>query len=322
MKKIIAAATLFAAGFAFAAEKKPSVAKKAPAPKAEPDTELGTTKNPIAVAEGIWGARTGGGANAGWFLFGDGVVAVDAGRSVDDANALLAAIQKTAGRKVQYLVLTSDFAPHATGAAAFAQKGATIVCQEKVANAVQALINQASATGPAPAAHASSAIVITVSERVILSDGKRTAEIYYPGPADSAGDLLVYVSPQKILFSGDLAETAVLPPLFSRNIDPDGWISVLNRMTKLKVNALVPGYGPIGSVDGLQATGFYVNEAWEIAKRIAKENIPESFIPTRIQEPDVARDLKLPAELQPSHVANVTALVKKIREKSTVPPAP
>jgi hypothetical protein len=88
------------------------------------------------------------------------------------------------------------------------------------------------------------------------------------------------------------------------------------------VNALVPGYGPIGSVDGLQATGFYVNEAWEIAKRIAKENIPESFIPTRIQEPDVARDLKLPAELQPSHVANVTALVKKIREKSTVPPAP
>ena len=322
MKKTIVAVALLAGGLALAAEKKPPVQKKAPAPIAEPDVELGTPRKPIPVAAGIWGARTGGGANAGWFLFGDGVVAVDAGRSAEDANALLAAIQKTAGKPVRYLVLTSDFAPHATGAAVFAQKGATIVCQEKVANAVQALINQASATGPAPAAHASGSLVITVSERVILSDGKRTAEIDYPGPADSAGDLLVYVSPQKVLFSGDLAETAVLPPLFSRNIDPDGWIAVLNRMTKLKVEALVPGYGPIGSVDGLKGTGFYVSEAWEIAKRIAKENTPESFIPTRIQEPDVTRDLKLPAELQPSHAANITALVKKIHEKSPVAPAP
>src|SRR5205823_2175869 len=128
----------------------------------------------------------------------DGVVAVDAGRSVEDANALLAAIQRTTGKKVQYLVLTSDFAPHAAGAVAFAQKGATIVCQEKIANAIQAQINRASAAGPAPAAQAG--LVLTVSDRVIFSDGKATAEIDYPGPADSAGDLLVYLSPQKVLF--------------------------------------------------------------------------------------------------------------------------
>ena len=311
MRKIAASVFLWGACLAaFGAEK--------------PAADAGTPKNPLSVAEGAWAGRTAGGANAGWFLLGDGVVAVDAGRTTEDAAALLAAIKKTTGESVKYLILTSDFAPHAGGAPVFAKAGVTIVCQEKVANAVQSLLATASAASPAPGTHPASPMILTVSERMILSDGHRSAEINYPGPADSAGDLLVYVQPQKLLFAGDLAENLILPPLFSDNINPDGWIAVLNRLTKLKVSALVPGYGPIGSPEGLNGTGFYINETWEAAKRIAKEPTPEEFIPTRVKEADVARDLKLPDDLQPSHAANVTALVKRIRAKTPnpVPPAP
>ena len=272
---------------------------------------------PEKLAEGVWAMRTAGGSNAGWFTFGGGVIAVDSGRTPEEANQLLAAIAATAGKKpVAYLILTNDFAPHAGGAPVFARHGATVVCHEKFGPTMQSFLSAPSAGSGAGDATPS---LMTVSTRLVLSSGARHVEVSYPGPADSGGDLVVYLADAEVLFSGDLAETAILPPLFSAAIDPDGWQNALDNLLRLKVQALVPGYGPIGPVDGLKATRFYLHEVWETAQRIAPERMPEDFLPTRLKEPDV-RIKGLPQELEASHEKNLTALIKLLRAKNPPPP--
>jgi cyclase len=276
----------------------------------------GAPQKPLKLADGVWAmATTEGGANAGWFTFGGSVVAVDSGRNAEDARAILAAIAETTGKMpVSYLILTSNFTPHAAGAFVFAQSGATIVCHEKFATGIlQTVLNAvpAKATGAAPTKPVS---LLTLSQRLMLADGSRQVEVDFAGPADSGGDLVVYLRQEQVLFSGDLAVTAILPPLFSAAIDPDGWIRALVNISHVPVKQLVPGYGPIGSLNGVQSTLGYMTETWDLVQKIAKENTPVSFIATRLQQPDAR--MAIPDELKESHVLNVTELVKWLRAKN------
>ena len=86
---------------------------------------------PLAVqklAEGVWAATPERGGNVGWFVYGDGVVAVDAGIDNATAKEILRQIAETTGGKpVRYLVLTHAHADHSTGARAFVAAGAVVV---------------------------------------------------------------------------------------------------------------------------------------------------------------------------------------------------
>ncbi len=269
-------------------------------------------RQPHKLAEGVWAAMTKGGANAGWFLLGDSVVAVDAGRSDADAEELLAAIAATTGKKtVSYLVLTNDFGPHVGGAEAFVRRGAAIVCDEKFAVGFQELMGKAG----------SRASVLGLGTRLLLGNGSRHVVVRRLGPADSAGDLALFLVEEKILFSGDLAESVLLPPLFSKSIDPEGWIAALTLLGNLNPKILVPGYGPIGPPEGIAATRDYLEHASAAAQTIVAENIKDDFLPTRLRQPDV-QVRNLPADLEPSHEANMRALVAHYRERAkTAPPA-
>src|SRR5258708_29386385 len=96
------------------------------------EEKSGISREPQKLADGVWAMTTKGGSNASWFLFGDGVVAVDSG-SQESAEGVLSAIASTTGgKKISYLILTSNFGPHAGGSAAFAKRGATVVTHDNV----------------------------------------------------------------------------------------------------------------------------------------------------------------------------------------------
>ena len=95
------------------------------------------------VADGVWAAPTPGGGNVGWFDVGGTVVAVDSGANDDVARAILEEIQKTAGRKPRYVVLTHAHKDHAGGAGAFAAAGAQVVSAEKAASGLLVLFDSA-----------------------------------------------------------------------------------------------------------------------------------------------------------------------------------
>ena len=289
-----------------------TAAPKKKNPAAPPAAAEASATAPKKLTEGVWAMMTKGGANAGWFTFGDSVVAVDAGRTAADGEALLAEISRTTGRKtVAYLILTNDFGPHAGGAAVFARAGATIVTHENFVGGLQSLAASSPKKGNVPP-------IFGIDNRLVLARPDRHVVIRHLGPANSAGDLAVLLAEDKVVFTGDLVESYLLPPLFSKAIDPDGWIAALGTLSGLHPTAVVPGYGPIGPPEAIAVTREYLARTVEIARKIVEDKTPDNAIEMRINEPDMAI-AGLPDELKRSHEANVKALVAWLKTPKAAP---
>jgi cyclase len=76
-------------------------------------------------------------------------------------------------------------------------------------------------------------------------------------PAHTFGDLMVYLPEQKILFAGDVAFYYVTPA--GHNAQLTKWIDAVDRISKMDVDVIVPGHGPVGTKAELSATRAYLD---------------------------------------------------------------
>ena len=276
------------------------------------------------LAEGVWAASPERGGNVGWFLYGDGVVAIDSGIDNGIAKEILREIATTTGGKpVRMLVLTHAHADHSTGAREFAAAGAQVVCHEAAAASILPYVTQP-ARGPSDPLSGKkvSPTVMTVSERLILFDGTRRADVQWLGPAHTAGDLVVLLPNEKILFAGDLALNGRVPDLHLADADPGAWAKILPRLAAVPVDKMVPGHGTIGPRTGISDTLAYVRGLDEIVQRLVRSGVAEEYLEIRLREPD-NRIPNVP--LSEPHLENARAVYRREKAKLTQPtptPAP
>jgi cyclase len=272
------------------------------------------------LAEGVWAAQPDRGANVGWFLYGDGVVAVDSGIDSGIAKEILAQIAETTGGKpVRYLVLTHAHADHTSGARAFAAVGAQVICHESAATPILGYLTQASRDPADPlSGKKRPPMLMTVSERLILFDGRRRADIQWLGAAHTNGDLVVLLPTEKVLFAGDLAPNGRLPDLHLADADPEAWAKMLPRLAAAPVEKMVPGHGTIGPKTGIADTLAYLRSLNEIVQRLLKTGVREEFVEARLREPD-NRIPNVP--LSDAHLRNALAAYKRAKEKAAKPSA-
>ncbi len=272
------------------------------------------------LADGIWAAQPDKGANVGWFLYGDGVVAVDSGGDAATAKEMLSQITETTGGKpVRYLVLTHAHADHTTGTRAFVAAGAQVICHEHAAPSVLNYIIQSSKDPADPlAGKRISPTLMTVSERLILFDGLRRADVQYLGPAHTSGDLVVLLPAEKVLFAGDVASNGRLPDLHLPDADAESWAKVLPRLADAPVEKMVPGHGTIGPITGIADTLAYVKRLNEIVQKLIRSGVAEEYVEVRLREPDnQIRNVPL----SESHINNALAVYRREKEKLTKPAA-
>jgi glyoxylase-like metal-dependent hydrolase (beta-lactamase superfamily II) len=279
---------------------------------------LGQQKKPTAeqVADGVWAATPSNGANVGWFLLGDGVVAVDSGGDAKSGKEILDLIAQTTGNKpVRTLILTHVHGDHLGGARAFAAAGARIVCHESVNGVVLAFLQQASADPADPLAGKTTfkPVIESISERSILVDGIHNIQIYHLGPAHTKGDLLIYLPTEKVLFSGDVALNGLYPYMQSADMDPIGWERVLVAIRRVDPQKLVPGHGAIGPPSGVSDSLSYIQRVVALAKKIVDNGIQDERVEAEIRAPENAMSL---VTLTDTHIANVKAVVKNLRERA------
>jgi cyclase len=260
------------------------------------------------VAEGVWMAQTAQGSNAGWFVLGDEVIAVDAGGDPETGKALLEKIKETAGKPVRYLIITHAHGDHAGGVGPFLAAGAEIVCQESASPSLGAI------TAASPRANA---MLLSFSERFSLFAAKRGVAMYFLGTAHSASDIVVLLPDEKVLFTGDIVIGKRAPYMQSPDVDPKGWQNILGRLAQLDAQKVVPGHGTLGDRQIIGETLGYVKKLNELAQMLISEGVPDAMIEARLRRPDSGIE---ESAITPDLLANLRAVVRA--DKKAPAPAP
>jgi glyoxylase-like metal-dependent hydrolase (beta-lactamase superfamily II) len=85
-------------------------------------------------------------------------------------------------------------------------------------------------------------------ERLDLELDGLKIELLYVGPAHTAGDVIVHVPAQRIVFTGDVLFRLCTPIGWEGTYDQ--WIAALDRIVALDPAVIVPGHGPLCGVEG------------------------------------------------------------------------
>ena len=213
------------------------------------------------VAPGAWAMLTsyigkeGGGPHAGFILAGDEVIVIDSLVSLASARELLTKIREIAGKEPTFLINTHAHPDHIIGNQILAPP-ATIIAHEKAREVLlqegSAIIDGMVKENPALSEDLREARIvlpdITYRSHMTLYFGGRTIELIHPGVSHTAGDTLVYLKEEKVLYAGDLLFNHIVPPVFG---DSAGWIAALERIESMDVKVIVPGHGFVCSMQAI-----------------------------------------------------------------------
>jgi len=214
----------------------------------------------VPVAQGVWfvqgEAALGSPANrnfisnAAFVETDDGVVVVDALGSPALAEALLAEIERVAGKPVRHVIVTHYHADHIYGLQAFKARGASIVAhaagREYLNSDTARLRLEASRQELAPWIDADTQLVPAdrwIEGDTILELGGVRFDIRHVGPSHTPEDLVVFLPRERVLFAGDLVFRGRIP--FVGQADSRSWIGALDRLIALDPVVVVPGHGPL-----------------------------------------------------------------------------
>jgi cyclase len=83
---------------------------------------------------------------------------------------------------------------------------------------------------------------LLVEQRLTIMQGTRRIDVLHLGPANTKGDLVVYLPAERVLISGDMALTPVQFAFFS---SPRQWIATLDKLAAIGAMTIVPGHGRV-----------------------------------------------------------------------------
>ncbi|MEW6386438.1 MAG: MBL fold metallo-hydrolase [Thermodesulfobacteriota bacterium] len=217
------------------------------------------------------------GANAGIIVGQDFLVAVDSLISAREAQRFLKDIRKISKKPIKFLINTHYHLDHALGNWEFAQRGAVIIShendKENMLKAGAGMLEYAKQTGLTDKDLKGTKLAypsLTFKERVTLDLGDKKVEILYPGPSHTSGSVVVYVPQEKVLFAGDILFTDFHP--FVGEADLAGWLKVLDYLTALDVDKIIPGHGPVSGKKDLADLKSYLMVFDRKAKELAAQS--------------------------------------------------
>jgi glyoxylase-like metal-dependent hydrolase (beta-lactamase superfamily II) len=219
------------------------------------DMELKRVSEHVWYVQGVPGIATenqGFISNAGVIVTGAGVVVFDALGTPSLADMLLKKIHAITNEPVVRVIVSHYHADHIYGLQVFEELDAEILAPAGAAtylesqNARERLAERQFTLDPW--VNAKTRLVIPshyLEQGMQFRLGDVDFTVTVVGKAHSDGDLTLYVAPDRVLFSGDIIFEGRVPFLGDSNTR--NWVSVLKRMEREQLVALVPGHGSVAS---------------------------------------------------------------------------
>ncbi len=228
-----------------------TVAFPVPARDSAPPLVARRIADGVYLVPGDTGRGSEGRPNAGFIVTGEGVVVIDALASPRQGEALLRTIRTVTRAPVKWLVLTHHHPDHHFGAIVFRREGAKVIAHPDTRvlaseGGPDALVADWVRVVGLQAMHGFE--FADVPDRPVttvdtLRMGGRTIVVSHPGAGHSAGDLIVWLPKERVLFAGDvLVEDGVTMVVDG---SAPALLRSLARIDSLGPRVAVPGHGAI-----------------------------------------------------------------------------
>lgn len=219
--------------------------------------------------------------NIGIVLGSDAALVVDTGMGPANGRTVLEVAKRLAGQRALVLTLTHFHPEHGFGAQAF--KGHAKIHynrsqRDELQAKGQAYLGMFKTFGPGVAAALEDTQLVLPDDvyedgSTAIDLGGRRVELRTWGLAHTAGDQVVWLPEERILFTGDLAEERIFPifpwfPPEDATIDGARWAAILSELIAWKPAIVVPGHGDLGGVEILAAVRDYMID---LGGRVAAE---------------------------------------------------
>ncbi len=240
-----------------------------------------------------------GDPNTGVIVGDDGVMVIDAQATPLMAQEVIKRVRKVTSKPIKYVVLTHYHAVRVLGASAY--KPQEIIASQATLDLIRERGKQdmASEIGRFPRLFRGKESIpgLTWPTMVFRQDmtimmGKLEVRILQPGPGHTAGDTIVWIPSQQVLFSGDLVEYKA--GIYTGDAHLDAWPATLDKLAGMKPKALVPGRGPALKTPGesqkaIRFTQDFVRGLLDSARKGVKagKSLKEVYLATkRRMDPD------------------------------------
>jgi glyoxylase-like metal-dependent hydrolase (beta-lactamase superfamily II) len=252
--------------------------------------ETGQDRTLVEVAEGVYAClqpdRGLGWSNSGLVAGADGTgLAVDTFWDLPRTREAIRLYQTVLGEPPDRLVNTHHNGDHCWGNQLYAELGTQIIghreCAARLAadaspELLQSLAEGADDAPPqlrgfarALAQFDFSGIRLTPPDTVMDDEldfdvGGTQVRVTYVGPAHTAGDVIVHVPDRGVVFTGDILFHECTPIGWEGT--NDRWIEALRTIEALEPQVVVPGHGPLATVDGVRAMREYLAYVFDEAR--------------------------------------------------------
>jgi glyoxylase-like metal-dependent hydrolase (beta-lactamase superfamily II) len=229
------------------------------------------------LGEGLYGYTAEGDPNSGVVIGPDSALVVDAQATPDMARDVIARIRKVTDKPVKHVVLTHYHAVRVLGASGYG--GAEIIASDVTRGLIveRGKQDMDSEIGRFPRLFRGKESIpgltwphVVFHKKMTLWMGEREVQIIHVGRSHTAGDTVVWLPKERVLYAGDTVEFGATP--YCGDAHFKDWPTTLATIRALKPQKLVPGRGRclVGEKEveeAIAGTASFTSDLYAIAQK-------------------------------------------------------